>query len=37
MQGKSCFNFTRLDGEFAAELGALTAAGVESYRREGLL
>lgn len=37
MQGKSCFNFTRLDPELAAELAALTAAGAERYREAGLL
>ena len=29
MQGKSCFNFTSLDAELAAELGQLTKAGIE--------
>jgi hypothetical protein len=37
MQGKSCFNFTRLDDEIVAALGEVTAAGLERYRREGLL
>ncbi len=37
MQGKSCFNFTRLDDEMVAELGAVTVSGIERYQREGLL
>jgi hypothetical protein len=35
MQGKSCFNFTRVDEESFAELAALVAAGHESYRQRG--
>ena len=37
MQGKSCFNFTTLDEETVAELGRLTAAGFERYRREEMV
>ena len=38
MQGKSCFNFTRpLDEATRAELAALTARGLESYRALGML
>lgn len=36
-QGKSCFNFTKLDDMQRNELERLTAAGFERYRREGLL
>jgi hypothetical protein len=32
MQGKSCFNFTKVDEPLFAELAALTAEGVERYR-----
>jgi hypothetical protein len=31
-QGKACFNFTRIDEPLLAELGALTAVGIERYR-----
>ena len=37
MQGKSCFNFTRLDDKMTAALADLTAAGAERYEREGIL
>jgi hypothetical protein len=37
MQGKSCFNFTKLEPALDAELVALTRRGFERYRREGLL
>jgi hypothetical protein len=37
MQGKSCFNFTRLDEARFLELEALTAAGAARFRQEGLL
>lgn len=37
MQGKSCFNFTRLDAEMAADLDALTARSFERCRREGVV
>ena len=33
MQGKSCFNFTSLDAELAAELGQLTKAGIEGFKK----
>lgn len=36
MQGKSCFNFTALDEETAADLARLTAAGVERFRQARL-
>ena len=32
MQGKACFNFTRIDESLLAELTALTATGIERYR-----
>jgi hypothetical protein len=32
MQGKACFNFTRIDDALFAELAALTATGIEHYR-----
>lgn len=35
MQGKSCFNFTRVEPELFRELAALTAAGLASYRAQG--
>lgn len=32
MQGKACFNFTRVDEPLLAELAALTATGIAVYR-----
>ena len=37
MQGKSCFNFTAPDDALFAELGKLTAAGLETYRHDGTI
>lgn len=37
MQGKSCFNFRRIDETLFEELDSLTAAGLEDYARAGLL
>lgn len=37
MQGKSCFNFTRVDAELFAELETLTQRGYETFRAHGLL
>jgi hypothetical protein len=37
MQGKSCFNFTRVDPDLFQELAALTKAGYASYREEGFV
>ena len=37
MQGKSCFNFTKLDDAGRAELAALTGRAVAAYRARGLL
>jgi hypothetical protein len=37
MQGKSCFNFKHVDAALFEELRALTRAGFERYREEGLL
>lgn len=37
MQGKSCFNFTRVDEALFAELAALAATGYELYRERGYL
>lgn len=36
-QGKSCFNFTRIDEGLFDELADLTAAGREFYAEQGLL
>ena len=35
MQGKSCFNFSRVDETLFAELADLTARGIERYREVG--
>lgn len=32
MQGKACFNFTRVDEALLAELATLTATGIERFR-----
>ena len=37
MQGKSCFNFTRVDPELNKELAQLTKAGYHFYASEGYL
>ena len=37
MQGKSCFNFKDVDPALFKELAALTKAGFERYKKEGLL
>ena len=37
MQGKSCFNFTRVDDALFDELDELTARGRELYAQRGLL
>ena len=37
MQGKSCFNFTKLDEAAKVELGELTRRGVEAYRAMGMV
>ena len=37
MQGKSCFNFTKLDEATMAELAELTRRGVEWYRTMGVV
>lgn len=37
MQGKSCFNFTRLSPEQLRELEELTRKGFERFRTEGLI
>ncbi|MEW6580335.1 MAG: hypothetical protein AB1435_14240 [Chloroflexota bacterium] len=37
MQGKSCFNFTRVDEELFRELAALTQKCFERFKAEGLL
>jgi hypothetical protein len=36
MQGKSCFNFTRIDETLFAELEPLTARGIERFRELGV-
>ncbi len=33
MQGKSCFNFNRIDPELARELAALTKKGIEGFSK----
>jgi hypothetical protein len=35
MQGKSCFNFTKLDDASLTPLGALIAAGADRFMRDG--
>jgi hypothetical protein len=37
MQGKSCFNFTRIDPELSEELAALTRRGFERYLEAGFV
>ncbi len=37
MQGKSCFNFTKVDDALFEELDDLTARGIERYRAKGYL
>jgi hypothetical protein len=37
MQGKSCFNFTRVDEALFDELDGLTVRGHELYAERGLL
>ena len=37
MQGKTCFNFKKIDPALFEELKTLTAAGVEIYRKQGWL
>lgn len=37
MQGKSCFNFTKLDDELTSELAELTGRGFARYQGEGLV
>jgi len=37
MQGKSCFNFTRVDPVLTAELADLTNRGFVAYRESGLV
>jgi hypothetical protein len=37
MQGKSCFNFTRLDQALLAELEHLTAAGFARFQEDGTI
>lgn len=37
MQGKSCFNFTKVDESFLEELARLMEKGYQRFRREGLL
>ena len=36
MQGKSCFNFSRIDEALFAELELLTARGIERFRELGV-
>lgn len=35
MQGKACFNFSRVDETLLTELAAVTARGIERYHAEG--
>ena len=37
MQGKSCFNFTKIDKSLLKELKALTEAGFQSYKQQGFV
>lgn len=37
MQGKSCFNFTKVDPLLFKQLAALTKAGFDSYREQGFV
>lgn len=37
MQGKSCFNFSRIDEANIAELSELTQKGFDAFREDGLL
>ena len=37
MQGKSCFNFTKVDEKLFAELGELTERGYQRFKKEGLI
>lgn len=37
MQGKSCFNFKKLDAALLSERGALVDRGVENFRQDGRL
>ena len=37
MQGKSCFNFSKVDAALFKELDALTCAGYASYRAQGFV
>ena len=37
MQGKSCFNFTRVDPDLRAELRELTRRGYERLKSEGVI
>ena len=36
MQGKSCFNFTKIDEALFSELDALTQKGFEAFKEKGL-
>lgn len=37
MQGKSCFNFTKVDSALLTELTELTAVGFRDYERQGYI
>jgi hypothetical protein len=37
MQGKTCFNFTRVDADLFDEIAALTDRGRDLYAERGLL
>lgn len=37
MEGKSCFNFTKLDDALAGELRGLTEAGVARFQQDGMI
>jgi len=36
MQGKSCFNFSKIDADTLKELAELTRKGFEKFKAEGL-
>lgn len=37
MQGKSCFNFKKVDEKLFKELGEITKKGYESFKKEGYI
>jgi hypothetical protein len=37
MQGKSCFNFKKIDEKLFRELDALTAKGIDAFKKMGYI